>query len=419
MPRISRHAFTLIELLVVIAIIAVLAVVVIFVLNPAQLLAQSRDSDRISDMATLNNAVGIYQAQGGSALGLSATVYVSIPDPVATSTSGDQCQGLGMPTLPATYAYHCAASSTFRNIDGTGWIPVNFQSLAAGAPISQLPIDPVNSSSSREYYAYATNGSQYEITSVMESSKYKLGGSNDMVASDGGTLATVYEKGSKFGLEPLDYGDPTLLGDWTLNEGTGSVAYDYSGNNATDTWNGVATGTSGYYSAGKVGPWAGAFDGSSTYANDVGANSNFNLRSAVTMIAWVKLTSASGDTKVISKRPAYVLTVFSNNIPETEIFIGGVSMDTRGVAGGTVLANGTWYQIAGTYDGTTLKTYVNGALDRQLAVSGLMDVTSTVVTLGKTADSMANYFPGLIDDARVYSRALSAAEIQAMYVGGK
>src|ERR1035441_6029718 len=46
------------------------------------------------------------------------TVYVSIPDPTATTTLGDQCQGLGLLSLPTAYTYHCAASSTFRMNDG-------------------------------------------------------------------------------------------------------------------------------------------------------------------------------------------------------------------------------------------------------------------------------------------------------------
>src|ERR1039457_302059 len=60
-----RSAFTLIELLVVIAIIAILAVVVVLTLNPAQLLAQSRDATRVSDMATLNSALSLYQIDHG------------------------------------------------------------------------------------------------------------------------------------------------------------------------------------------------------------------------------------------------------------------------------------------------------------------------------------------------------------------
>jgi prepilin-type N-terminal cleavage/methylation domain-containing protein len=94
-----RPGFTLIELLVVIAILAVLAVVVILTLNPAGLLQESRDSNRLSDMATLNTSLSLADNSGES-LGSANTVYVSVPDPVATSTAGDQCQGLGLPTLP-------------------------------------------------------------------------------------------------------------------------------------------------------------------------------------------------------------------------------------------------------------------------------------------------------------------------------
>src|ERR1700735_5064577 len=108
----QQDAFTLIELLVVIAIIAILSVVVILTLNPAQLLQQSRDSNRLSDLSVTNSALGVYAAQGGSSLGSSSLVYVSIPDPSATTTAGDACQGLGLPTAPSGTTYFCGASTT-------------------------------------------------------------------------------------------------------------------------------------------------------------------------------------------------------------------------------------------------------------------------------------------------------------------
>src|ERR1022692_3969030 len=182
----KSKGFTLIELLVVIAIIAILSVVVILTLNPVELLRQSRDSSRVSDMATLSSALGIYAEDVGGSMGSPNVVYVSIPEPLATSTAGDQCLGLGLLTLPSLYSYHCAASSTYRNVNGTGWIPLNLTSISSGAPVGSLPIDPFNTSSSRFYYTYTTDGTQYEVTSAMESSKYKLGGSNDVISGDGG-----------------------------------------------------------------------------------------------------------------------------------------------------------------------------------------------------------------------------------------
>src|ERR1700733_9599187 len=95
----SSHSsgFTLIELLVVIAIIAILAIVVILVLNPAVIFQQTKDSNRISDMSTLNTVLATYTAQSGGSLGVANMVYVSIPDPTATTTAGDHCEGLGLP----------------------------------------------------------------------------------------------------------------------------------------------------------------------------------------------------------------------------------------------------------------------------------------------------------------------------------
>ena len=92
-------AFTLIELLVVIAVIAIISVVVVLILNPAQLLKQGRDANRFSDLPTLVTAATIYAEDQGGSMGLASTSYISFPDPVATSSAGDQCQGLGLPPL--------------------------------------------------------------------------------------------------------------------------------------------------------------------------------------------------------------------------------------------------------------------------------------------------------------------------------
>jgi prepilin-type N-terminal cleavage/methylation domain-containing protein len=169
----SHSAFTLIELLVVIAIIAILAVVVVLTLNPAELLRQSRDSNRLSDLATLTSAINLYNAdQGGASgysLGTPGVTYISVPDPAATTTAGSDCTGLG---FPSGGAFHCAASSTYRTASSTGWIPVNFANISSASPISNLPIDPVNTTSSNLYYTYQTDGTTFKLRAIPESTKY-------------------------------------------------------------------------------------------------------------------------------------------------------------------------------------------------------------------------------------------------------
>src|SRR3990167_3445931 len=128
----SRASFTLIELLIVIAIVAILYVVVVLAVNPRELLKQARDSNRFQHMGSINTALTLYQADvRDTSFGTASTVYVSLVDLSATSTAGTTgttCS-TGLPALPSGYQYHCAASSTHRKVDGTGWLPVNLAQI--------------------------------------------------------------------------------------------------------------------------------------------------------------------------------------------------------------------------------------------------------------------------------------------------
>src|SRR3989338_2894168 len=165
--------FTLVELLVVIAIVAVLSTVVIITLNPAELLKQTRDSTRISDMATMKSAIALYLAYvlepdiGGTATlgGTSDLCYVSVPSDVATVAAN--CGG----TFLVRTTTQLADNAETRKVDGTGWVPADFTLVSAGTPLGSLPVDPVNNATL--FYAYAANDTfQYEIDTAMESVRY-------------------------------------------------------------------------------------------------------------------------------------------------------------------------------------------------------------------------------------------------------
>ncbi len=199
----SSRAFTLIELLIVIAIIAILAVVVVLVLNPAQLLAQSRDSNRVSDLSTLNSAISMYEDDvSGSGIGTSSVVYTSLPS--SQSNCGDQ----GLPTLPASSSYACASSQNYRSTNGSGWIPVDFQAISQGSPLGTLPVDPVNQTSTGLYYTYMASGNSYELTAGMESQKYK-----QVCANENGKYPDLCMEGTNLALAPIDfYASSSFLG---------------------------------------------------------------------------------------------------------------------------------------------------------------------------------------------------------------
>ena len=376
-------------------------------------LTPSNDSTRLSDMNTLQSAIAL--TQSGSkplSMGSPKTVYLSIPDPQATTASGSNCASLSLPVLPAGYAYHCSGPSYYQKTDGTGWIPINFSSVTP--PLGTLPIDPVNTASSRLYYTYTTNGSQYETTAVMESPEYRLGGTNDVIAQDGGTLASVYEKGTKLGLEPLDYGDPSLVGYWTFDEGTGGIAYDYSGGNASGSFcsSGGCPGTSPpTWTGGEIGSGALSFDGSDDY---VSVNSPVaNIGTAATISLWVNPSSMSVSGDILAE----------NSFGNWRVRIGG-AYGSRAIIflngwnnyrySGPAIYVGQWTHVLFVFSGGQLHAYIDGALsDNSTDGTFTSNSGSNQMRIGQTS------FSGVIDDVRIYSRVLSAAEIQALYSGGK
>jgi hypothetical protein len=256
----------------------------------------------------------------------------------------------------------------------------------------------------------------------MESSKYKLGGSNDVISSDGGTLASVYEKGTGSGLEPLDYGDNSLVGYWPLNEGSGNIAYDASGNNATGTWSGTKTGTnSTYYSAGKVGSYAGTFDGSTNYVG-TGANSLPLGSSPRSMFAWVYPTGSTSNIYTIyaygGNGSSTTASVFRIEYPAGNLWWSAGGDD---INSGFIVTPNTWHFVGYTYTGGTILTlYYDGKSQAQsMAQMNTILTGSDPSAIGTYSNGPKYYFQGLIDDVRIYNRALSAAEIQAMYNAGK
>jgi hypothetical protein len=81
------------------------------------------------------------------------------------------------------------------------------------------------------------------------------------------------------------------------------------------------------------------------------------------------------------------------------------------------LMPGLWYYIAGTFDGTTIKCYLNGALKdtNQISRIALFRIQPTDARLLIGEDGWHNMFNGTIDEVRIYRRALTAQEIMLHY----
>jgi len=87
--------------------------------------------------------------------------------------------------------------------------------------------------------------------------------------------------------------------------------------------------------------------------------------------------------------------------------------------------NTNWYHVAATYDGSTMKLYVNGNLEASKSFTSSITYDSSIPwTIGSTAApyralAFPRTFNGVIDEVEIFNRALSQAEIQAIYRRGK
>lgn len=224
MNKNEAKGFTLLELLIVIAILAILSVTLVLVLNPAETLRKSRDTQRMSDLAQVKTALGYYMTNtpnpflagvsnaacqtgndGWTGDAVTGRIYYSYPSDIgglgASDISDASLDGVVAFTLGATQVLSASVGLN----DGNGWLPVNLTGVTGGAPISNFPIDPVNTinditnvATSDLVYRYACNSTNltFEIDARLESTEFTSGTTNKM-DRDGGNNAGLYEVGTR------------------------------------------------------------------------------------------------------------------------------------------------------------------------------------------------------------------------------
>ena len=204
-----------------------------------------------------------------------------------------------------------------------------------------------------------------------------------------------------------------LVAAYAFDEGSGTTVTDASGQGLTGTISGATWTTSGKY--GK----ALSFNGTSSYV-DLGNPTALQLTGSMTLSAWVNAAAnLADDGQIIAKSDGTSGWQFKTS-PDTgpETFGFGVSPTSTTITqrySTTVRSLNTWYHVAGVYNATTqtLDIYVNGVLNDG-TLSGTVpasQVNSSVnVNIGRRTGGF--YFNGLIDEVRVYNRALTQAEIQ-------
>ncbi|MDH5641349.1 MAG: Ig-like domain-containing protein, partial [Nitrospira sp.] len=157
------------------------------------------------------------------------------------------------------------------------------------------------------------------------------------------------------------------------------------------------------------------FDGVDDYVQ-IGAKPNLVVTNAATISAWIRPTGVmSGNGVIVNKEGEYQIAIFPDGTLRWALANtnpGWVWINT-----GAVVSLNQWTHVALTYEAGTAKTYLNGMLVHTYAGAGNIGDVNTSMNdfrIGGRQGAASSVFQGLIDDVRVYNRALSGAELASV-----
>jgi hypothetical protein len=196
-------------------------------------------------------------------------------------------------------------------------------------------------------------------------------------------------------------------------------AQDLSGNGLDGTIIGATNATDRF---GKTNS-ALSFNGSTDYV-DLGNRPEFNFTRNFTLMAWVKLNGSQQAKYIITKyhdsgggvrSPRSYGLATENFTSRAYAFVSNDSPGYTDVAGGNSMEDNDWHALAFSYDFESgLKLYQDGALVGTVAAAGFPAFTNSVpLLIGRASSGQA--FGGAIDDVRIYSRSLTASDIDVLY----
>jgi len=200
--------------------------------------------------------------------------------------------------------------------------------------------------------------------------------------------------------------DPCLVGWWTFEEGSGTTTHDQSGHGNDGVLVGSPAWVAGFHGQGLE------FAGRDWV--DCGKGTSLNICGDITLAAFVQVNRFSSDDEgLITKGEdglSWALQVAGDRtlrFVATKSNVVWNSLDT--------IAPHEWVHVAATYNGLTIRFYINGRPDPTPHPTAMtFDGVDEPVILGCDLSGPDGYFDGRMDDVRIYSRALSDSEIAAM-----
>lgn len=213
---------------------------------------------------------------------------------------------------------------------------------------------------------------------------------------------------------------------WNLSlNGDGSPAIPDSGisrwefeQDLTDSWDGydgTANGDPQFTTTAEVGSYARDYDGASDY-DDWGDITESEGTTAFSVSMWIRPAATGTTFRFISgKSEDSVWRSTLNDSGNIRFAFRDDGSDFSNAVGST-LSSSTWYHIVGVFDSGSITLYLNGSSDATASTSNnTLNTTTTNVTTGGPNYGGFDYYDGIIDDVRLYDKALTSTEVSNLY----
>jgi Concanavalin A-like lectin/glucanases superfamily len=214
------------------------------------------------------------------------------------------------------------------------------------------------------------------------------------------------------------FANPSLVGWWRLDEGAGTTVHDSSGHGNTGNVSASTAWVNGYFAT------ALSFDGNSDRVT-IPDRSSLEPVSAVSTSAWIKGAGVQGNYKYLVAKGASSCMAASYGLYTG--LTGGLSfyvamkrgaLFTRSPDATTKIWDGQWHFVVGTYDGSSVRLYVDGAeIGSGSPASGSIGYRfpDNDMFIGHYAGCSNHDFKGIIDEPQVWNGALTASQVLTSY----
>lgn len=195
-----------------------------------------------------------------------------------------------------------------------------------------------------------------------------------------------------------------LVAYWPFDEGTGKAAADVTGNGHDGKFAGAPKWVDGKFGT------ALEFDGEEDHVA-VADDAELAIEENITFMAWFSPSDVLTSRRLMVKNNSiFVIFDFGNKdsidflVKPNNTFAESTTTDWK---------IGEWYHFAGTFDGKMMKVYVNGKLEGEKANNVPIAPSNLELWIGgDDFGRPTDFFPGTIDEVRLYEKTLTEAEIQ-------